>query len=344
MLAVMKNTPTSARKAPKSQGVWGAIRAQMGRARMGMMCLAVLGCIWTSAAVAQSCSVSSTILNFPGIISQPNVQLDTTATISMACTGTSGTTVRACISIGVGSGGTSLSPRQLANGTNKLNFNIFSDAGRSQIWGERNFTPSPHTVDFVLGSGTTKIAIPMYGRIFSGQSGKPLGTYSSTFSGALGGELRLTNTATSCATHSGPRTRFTFQAKTTIAASCVVTAQPLNFGSVGSLGTVINNASTLDVICSNGLPYSIALNGGTVSGNIAARAMGVGGAPPSMISYQLYTTSARTTVWGNGTTGSTVAGTGSGVSQTINVFGRVPVQATPAQNAYSDTITATLSY
>ena len=63
------------------------------------------------------------------------------------------------------------------------------------------------------------------------------------------------------------------------------------------------------------------------------------------VNYQLYTDSARSIPWGDGTAGtSMVTGTGSGNAQTINVYGQVPAQATPAPGSYSDTITATIVF
>jgi spore coat protein U-like protein len=67
------------------------------------------------------------------------------------------------------------------------------------------------------------------------------------------------------------------------------------------------------------------------------------------LSYNLYSDSAHTLIWGDGTGGSTFA-TGTivlspppSVHIVINVYGVVPAQTTPAQGAYSDTIVATLA-
>ena len=64
----------------------------------------------------------------------------------------------------------------------------------------------------------------------------------------------------------------------------------------------------------------------------------------STINYSLYTTSARTTVWGNTVGTDTVAGTGNGASQAYTVYGRVPAQSTPSPGTYSDTVVLTISY
>jgi spore coat protein U-like protein len=62
------------------------------------------------------------------------------------------------------------------------------------------------------------------------------------------------------------------------------------------------------------------------------------------VTYSLYTTNARTTVWGNTVNTDTVGGSGSGLGQNLTVFGRVPPQSTPPSATYSDTIIVTVTY
>jgi len=49
-------------------------------------------------------------------------------------------------------------------------------------------------------------------------------------------------------------------------------------------------------------------------------------------------------VWGNTVGTNTVAGTGTGNSQSLTVYGNVPAQATPPAATYNDTITVTVTY
>ena len=63
---------------------------------------------------------------------------------------------------------------------------------------------------------------------------------------------------------------------------------------------------------------------------------------PHYLNYQLYSDSARGTVWDN-VTGTTL--TGSGIAQGLTVYGRLPGgQLSAPAGAYSDTITATVSF
>jgi spore coat protein U-like protein len=58
----------------------------------------------------------------------------------------------------------------------------------------------------------------------------------------------------------------------------------------------------------------------------------------------LYSNAGRTTVWGNTVGTDTVAGTGTGATQSLTVYGRVPVQSTPGAGTYTDTVITTVTY
>ena len=63
------------------------------------------------------------------------------------------------------------------------------------------------------------------------------------------------------------------------------------------------------------------------------------------LSYSVYTTAARSTVWGDGTASSaTVAGTGTGGSQSVSAYGRIFSGQIVTAATYSDTINVTITY
>jgi spore coat protein U-like protein len=64
------------------------------------------------------------------------------------------------------------------------------------------------------------------------------------------------------------------------------------------------------------------------------------------LNYNIYTSAARTTVWGNGTSGTaTIGGTGTGTSQSVTVYGRVGSgQTSVPAGAYADTVAVTVTY
>lgn len=137
-------------------------------------------------------------------------------------------------------------------------------------------------------------------------------------------------------------TTTTFNVSLTITSSCSVSATALAFGSTGVIASNIDNSSTVTVTCTNSAPYDVGLDAGTGTGaTIATRKMTSGGAT---VDYSLYQDAGRTTVWGTTIGTDTVSGTGNGSAQVLTVYGRVPVQATPAAGSYTDTITVTVTY
>lgn len=82
--------------------------------------------------------------------------------------------------------------------------------------------------------------------------------------------------------------------------------------------------------------------GTTVGGTIPARLLTSGS---TTLGYNLYTTNGRTTVWGDGTGGSAaVAGTGTGLTQNLTVYGRIAGSQNLAAGSFSDVVTATITF
>ena len=149
-------------------------------------------------------------------------------------------------------------------------------------------------------------------------------------------------TAPSCASL-GSAGSFPFTVSATVTNNCTISATNLSFGTAGVIGAGINATSSLSVTCTNNDAWRISINGGG-SGNVAARVMQRTGGGGS-VNYQLYTDSARTLAWGDGTGGTTRAtGTGTGLAQGVTVYGRVPSQTTPRPGSYGDTVTATIEF
>ncbi len=135
-----------------------------------------------------------------------------------------------------------------------------------------------------------------------------------------------------------------FTVSATVLASCSVSATNLSFGNyTASSGTNLDATSTVSVTCTNGQAYTIALDGGSVAADVSARTMSDGAA--HTLAYSLYTDAGRTTLWGDGTSGtSTVAGTGDGTQQDATVYGRIAASQFAAAGSYTDTVTVTVSY
>ena len=140
----------------------------------------------------------------------------------------------------------------------------------------------------------------------------------------------------------------TMMVSVTVESSCTVSANPLGFGSYQPGHGAVSARTTLAVLCSRGAPFVVALDAGT-AGSMAQRLMTMGTAG---LQYNLYTTPAHTTVWGDGTQSTaTVSGVGrglmSGAAITQTVYGQVPdapANVDLAPGLYSDTITVTVTY
>lgn len=135
-------------------------------------------------------------------------------------------------------------------------------------------------------------------------------------------------------------------------AECTVSASPTAFGGyspfsaapLDTAGNVAVSCSLLGVV-SLLVSYTISLSAGS-SGVHASRTMFSGG---SVLGYNLYTNSARTTVWGNGTGGTSTVSDGYvlGLLTTTRnypVYGRIPAGQNVSAGLYADTITVQVDY
>jgi spore coat protein U-like protein len=135
-----------------------------------------------------------------------------------------------------------------------------------------------------------------------------------------------------------------FNVRMTVTAECRLNAlSDLNFGSAGIFTANIDQQTTIGVQCTNGTPFAIGLNQGANGSSVSDRKMkSTTGA--DTIAYQLFRDAARSQNWGSTQGTDTLAGVGTGSSQTVTVYGRVPAQAAVATGSYSDVITVTVNY
>ena len=129
----------------------------------------------------------------------------------------------------------------------------------------------------------------------------------------------------------------------TITAGCTVSATSVAFGSQSVLASNTAATGTLGVTCTNTTPYNVGLDAGSGAGaTIAVRKMT--GPASAIINYGLFQNAALTTAFGNIVGTNTVAGTGTGVSQAIIVYGQVPPQSSPAPGSYADVVNVTITF
>ena len=127
----------------------------------------------------------------------------------------------------------------------------------------------------------------------------------------------------------------------TVLAQCDVSATSLSFGNYSS--AQLDGSATVSVTCTNGTPYTVALDTGSGSGaTVPNRAMT--GPSSAVLNYSLYRDTGRSQVWGQTVGTDTLAGTGTGSLTALTVYGRIPAGQHPAPGAYTDTVSVTLAY
>lgn len=132
----------------------------------------------------------------------------------------------------------------------------------------------------------------------------------------------------------------TMPVSATVQATCSITASPLAFGPYAS--TQLDAATTLAVNCTNTTSYNVGLDAGSGTGaTVAQRKMANGS---QVLNYTVYSDIGRATLWGATVGTNTVAGTGTGAVQNINVYGRIAAGQAPTPGSYADTLTATITY
>jgi spore coat protein U-like protein len=130
---------------------------------------------WTQPGLAQSCTVTSaaasTLVDF-GIYTALGGPLDGVGTIDLSCTpGALLLPVSYSISIGAGASG-SFNPRKFLAGAYALDYNLYLDILRLQIWGDGSAGTGKHG-----GACSGACPVTVYGRIFGNQS-PPAAAYS----------------------------------------------------------------------------------------------------------------------------------------------------------------------
>jgi spore coat protein U-like protein len=138
----------------------------------------------------------------------------------------------------------------------------------------------------------------------------------------------------------------TFGVSASVAANCLVSATNLGFGTYTGVAQ-LTGTSNVNVNCTKNSAYSLALSAG--NGTYATRLLANG---TNNLQYNLYTTAAATSIWGDGTASTAVvAGTGAGMAAanqiTHTVYGVLPdnvTNETQPVGTYNDTITVTVTY
>jgi spore coat protein U-like protein len=140
----------------------------------------------------------------------------------------------------------------------------------------------------------------------------------------------------------------TFQVSATVKPNCTTSATALGFGNYTPGGGAVTANSTITVNCTKSTTFTVGLNPGSTTGDAFTQRLMASGA--NTLQYNLYTTAALTTVFGDGTGATAMdSGTGTGMANalTYTVYGQVPDNATNQASlpaTYTDTITVSVNY
>lgn len=306
---------------------------------------------------ALSCSASiSTPINFGSMNVLSGGAVVTTGQLDVTCSvGVLDLTsllllgIAVCPGIGAGTGGAHAGSRLLVRdgGTETLSYQIYADANGQTPWGGYAggllFGDAP-LFRIPAGSvGTHSGSWPIHLVLSGGQSLAPPGTYRSTFSG-LGGtgtEIRygsLGNALGCSALGALLRTSANFTVQATVAKDCLVSTEDVNFGSHGVLNSNIFAEGAVNLTCTQGTNYSVALETGALPSSQRQMKNGA-----QAVTYALFQNPQRTHLWGSAPD-ETATGAGTGDSASFPVYGLVPPQTTPPAGIYKDTVVVTVTY
>lgn len=140
----------------------------------------------------------------------------------------------------------------------------------------------------------------------------------------------------------------TITVSATVQATCSATSANLAFGAYTPGAGAKTGSAAISVKCTKNTPFTVALDKGTTTGgSLAQRLMASG---TNTLEYNLFTSAALTTVFGDGTGTTAMApGTGTGVSNvvTITAFGNLPDSANnqlAVPGSYSDVVNVSVTY
>ena len=127
-------------------------------------------------------------------------------------------------------------------------------------------------------------------------------------------------------------------------AACTISATAVSFGGYDVFAATPNNngVGSMNIVCTKGKspPFAVRLSTGQ-SNSYASRLMNSGA---DSMNYNLYTSAARTVVWGDGTGGSSVMTAAERSTTALSIFGQIPAGQDAAVGAYSDSITAMVTF
>lgn len=128
--------------------------------------------------VGCACTVSTTAVAFGAYAPLSGAPGSAVGNVSMRCTTTLGLALTYSIKLGKGNNSASFTPRQMASGSKRLDYNLYTSAAYTSIWGDNTSGTSQITGNITLNllTATTRNHT-VYGRIPASQNLAPPGAY-----------------------------------------------------------------------------------------------------------------------------------------------------------------------
>lgn len=325
------------------------------------MLLLMLAC---GQARADSCSVAQSNIVFPSVSSITSSDAYANTNFKVTCTWTSFVAsllfpnATVCLYLGSGSGNTNATntvPRQLANGSKRVNYNIYTDTSyaAAKVWGGWAGTDTAaNVIQFTLtktgGVGALVQDVLLYAKLNadSNLSSMNVGpddlNFTSNFTGSdvLMRYIFFVSGTGNCLL--GTSVAMPFQVSSNVINDCTINIGNLVFPNSSFLTGAVRTTATLSTLCSLNTAYKVTFGAGSTLGNTTTARKMIGGPSGELVSYQISNALDGSSL-GDGSGGTVViGGTGSGATQTQTVFGLVPAQTTPTPGAYKDTVVATV--
>lgn len=315
---------------------------------VGIVMLCIFGRPPEARALLATCSIGNGTIAFSGLDILGGAPVGGQTTLSLTCDFVlSVSSISVCIGINEGTGGAAGNVRHLVNGVQKIDYQLYSDAAYQSPLGPSsnsalgNMVAVSVSAPSLLG-GSTTVSIPIFGRVNGSQTQVGTGSYVSTLTVTAQYPTINAPVISDCGilgNYAPTTTTSTLTAQATIDKNCLVNTSALDFGNHGTLTSNIDATGRVNVTCTNTTPYSIGLDLGGFTATTRRMTNGT-----DYVVYGLYQDAAYQTPWGEAAGNQAKAGTGTGLTESHIVYGRVLPQTTPPAKTYTDSVAVTVTY
>jgi len=230
----------------------------------------------------------------------------------------------------------SYNPRQMAFGADRLSYNIYRNAGRTEILG--NGSGGTFTLSKTMTVGDRDLVVNVYGQI-------PISQNVPASSPSLYIDQITVTIIWSGGSKSDTRT---FQVQATVDPECIVATAPLAFGSYDPVSanavTPLDAVGTVNVFCTPGTTATVLLDVGSHASGSTRQMLGPSA---NLLQYEIYRNAGRTLIWGS-TVPTANSGTSASISIAINggftAYGRIPAGQDVIFGGYTDSVLVTVNY